>query len=495
MAVLCAYGDFTTPSRTQVVVPLRPVKLRKLKKVMDGVQSFNGEENKHEDVLRTAMKAAFDLLSEQSDMETLSEASAMGPVAHTFLITANADYLPSDSLENDTFPVHVIHPGVVPWSSKKTFVSHGWQLRSMYPPKLESIALSNEEGGLPANIRSLIQYARTGHRPGSLYDLVLDIKAARDCRIKGIMGSTKIASLKPGEVVYTFVKLKIKRFPSVLSALENFELRPNGTTSTAELIEQLDILLGERGTEILSVNVRYKHSLLPGNTKLSVKTKGVIHRERPVSTSDGDAPVPSARPASNRKMDVDKRLAFFIATHHPPHGALTTMRSLFGADGCLSACPAYVNLVTKELRHQARVLERLDLLNDDTVSRGSISDPACTGLAAGPLSDIRKRSSRTPSPSRCRPIIALKPDNTPILSPSKISPNKESPDKARQIWAQIRKSSRGDKIPVEELDLSDPVILEIQAQALKNQRSIGADTLRSLAKERRYSSGPVAPFL
>lgn len=495
LAVLCIHGDsMTHSSGTHVIVPLRSVNVRKVKSLLDGVRSSNKSIEQQEDFLEEAIRTAFDVLS-HSDSENMPEVSSHPLSGHVFLITANTDYVPSTPLKNETFHVHVVHPGIVPWNCRKDLPSNGWQLRSMYPPKLESVALSNEEGGLPAKVRALIQYARTGNQPGSLSDLVLDIRPGPDCRIEGIIGSIVIATLRPGEVISAFVKLKLGRFPLAFSALSTFELGPNETPSTAELMAQLGTMVGERGTEILSVEVCYKHSLLPENTQLSVTATSMLRRQVPESSWDGDPPVSNVSQVKDSQIQIQKRLAFFIATHHTPRRALSTLQSIFGINGCLSTDPVYIRLVTEELRYQGRITERFDLLDDDPVSNRSSINSTHMSLVGGPLSNISNRAVSTPSPHRRRPPTAIKHEaclDRPM--------SQESVDKAHKIWTEIRKNSKaakdGEGVPGDstQLEITDENIRQIQEIALKNKRSLGADTLKSFVQAER-TSGSFAPWL
>jgi hypothetical protein len=152
---------------------------------------------------------------------------------------------------------------------------------------------------------------------------------------------------------------------------------------------------------------------------------------------------------------------------------------MFGETTTPLACPAYFEQLRRELKHRVWISDRPDRLQNEVSSHGD------SGLTS-PFDHSKISSDR------------LDTTSTAIVNKRLVRiPSKESVDEARRIWVEMRKKARG-RESIRELSgympVSDENLMKIAEKALSNKRSLGADTLKSIATGRR-KSGLFAPWL
>jgi hypothetical protein len=240
-------------------------------------------------------------------------------------------------------------------------------------------------------------------------------------------------------------------------------------------------MLGEVLSELLTIEVVYSHSYFPDNTNLAV------HESCWLLRTDSMLGQPSPRVElwnERRKSFIRELLAYQLSSAWPQRDGLTKLeKSLRQAD--FSVCENYLSLLKEELAFQ-RGIATDDYFVTHVERNGppaAESSPhtshfsfeyqhtTCYDIAE---LDKAKRSSSTGSPAS---IIHR-------TVPSGQSPNEFGVDAAQKIWRHIRKHSKTrhelDQIAAKAAEENEE-IKEIKQRALKNKRSVGVDSLRSLA--------------
>ena len=371
------------------------------------------------------------------------------PHGHVIVLTSNMDGVSPDLLTSDHLQIHIIYAGIIPWHSQHA-QSDGWQIRGRFQPS-----------DVHKKIRNLISHSRRGVC-GTLSDLTLRIYPGTLCSIESVMGKSKIPTLQCGERITALIKLKV-----ALSSNEGDEDPPR---ISDELMEELDHMLGTASTRVLTAKLSYNHPMLPKGTRSSVSAQCRI--KKPTSRSEWSLPAPhiASSLTNDTQTIVQMRLVYYLATFHTPQRALIALSERFGIDGDQCVCSDYVKRVMDELKYQARVVERFDLVGTSSRKTENASEHFGQGLFH--ISNYKPHDWVTFSVS---PIVCEDPLT--------------STDEARKIWADMRRMSRTEHKDKGWRQLhtkgSPEMLRRIQERAMKNKRSIGADTLASLTNKAR----------
>ncbi|KAI9808345.1 MAG: hypothetical protein M1827_007494 [Pycnora praestabilis] len=574
LAVLSLNHKYSAPPGiAHVLSSLQPANLSAVKALVEGMKSRTRTGASPEDTpIGKAVEAAVDLLLKSRKVEITQQGKFTRPgdvhkklFCHVFVISPNyhissEHFVPNEKLTSyRKVQVHLVHPGLLPWRADHGY-PNGWVLRSsssIYPSKPSSTAVSRNEDGLLQRLRELISNARRGTLPGELTEVMVKITSTSNCSMVGVMGYTKKDLMRPGERMTAFVKLAIG--PAFPDKPPTSSLRPVSemTWGSEILLNRLDSMLGEYTTDILTVELTWKHTLVrPIDTVLRTIGTGQLKRH------NGNAALALSPSRSNgRDRDlfrahVQKSLAYFISIIHQPREGIKRLTELFGSDLKKSVCLDYVRSIITELCYHAHLTEKFDLrlfVHDfdigDEVSGRSEALRASKSFAAVSVISVahtswrhRKTTStgtsysshtppgtrtpatvRTPSGERTpsatntpysdRTASTIRtvgvPANSSALTVTKRGNSKastESDDEARKIWLDIRKKSIGHGRNLSRsstLDAVDEHMMEALAiSAVKNKRSVGADTLQSFAvrgrvssEERRDSGEQATPWL
>ncbi|KAL9641005.1 MAG: hypothetical protein Q9204_000408 [Flavoplaca sp. TL-2023a] len=341
-------------------------------------------------------------------------------------------------------------------------------------------------------LRTTIADARTGSLHGEVSELVLDLKPGRNCTIESVIGQRNIASIQLGDKIVALVTVNIGIAAAAGYTLGSLRQKDDPCPASDDPNKELDELLGTAPVSVLSARLRYKHSLLPPETRCTL-TKH-CHLQRPLPLGQRrvlphNSSVPKPR---HSQAEVQKQLAFHIATHHESRQAMMLLIEDFGDGGSRSACPEYIKRLLEELKYQARTIERFDLAEYRScpvvlTPREMRSDfwgqePFGQGLFHA--SDYKPHEWITDAP-----------DEVPIQFPARSSSKSksrdytnsdETTDEARKIWADLKRKSRKHLAPNGGGEHSMPREMDeatrrLKDLALKNKRSVGADSLKFLA--------------
>ena len=361
MAIICTDSVSVEHPELLTVMPLSLANPRRTKSTVDTIVGSTGEPNAS--ALDKAIRTAWATLVYSTPREQNSE---LGPFAfgHIFVLTPNASRIYPELLTHDLIQTHIVSTGSVPWKGQAEVRCNGWKMQSMYGQEMHAVRFSNdnETPNLVSDLQATINDARKGSLHGAVKDMVLDIKPGEDCAVEGVIGSPIIPSIQSGEKVIRLVRLKVGLPPAGGYSLTQLHGHCNPRPESENPEEVLDMLLGTTPVPILTATLKYRHSLLPADTECTLSTTCRVKRQLEPSDSP---PMPVARRNNKAPHEIQKRFVFYLATHNAPRQASLVIIEDFGMDGARSACPDYIKMVLKELKYQARLLERFGLSKEE----------------------------------------------------------------------------------------------------------------------------------
>jgi hypothetical protein len=330
----------------------------------------------------------------------------------------------------------------------------------------------------------------------------IELYPGRGCQIDGIIGSIhQVPTMSVGETHLVLAKILLGKATTPPDDREARE------TSSADLIAQLETHLGDTITSYLTVRVTYQHSGFPNNRNSAMNTESLkshftlLQTEATATVRRHDSQSawsPRASRAIANPM-VSNPLVSLVETHLPPDKARETLKRL--AD-------EWVPLPLAK-RSQQHLPGSSEETVKPTKSRfaATIDSAFATPLASPP--------SATVSAATLSGLFARLPQAH--LMEERAS---SEVDPARKIWTEMRRNSRGGRnrhhrssisadhyYSLEEesspgqLSSGDTSVSTISNRlsvrqkagdieqersrimetALRNKRSVGAETLRSIA--------------
>lgn len=286
--------------------------------------------------------------------------------------------------------------------------------------------------------------------------------------------------------------------------LNKFEptLRPIDTTSE-DLMTELENDLGHTSTPFLTVRLTYRHSGFPQLRGISLSSQGLSSHSTSIRTEataviNRHNPQSAWSPRTSQTMDTPllaNPVIDLIETHLPPDQAREAL-------GRLATERAFIPL--------ARRFQHLGGSSEETIKPNLVAK-SMPSLSTSPIQAMSRMSDFTNHvKTTSSPLIAMALAHTS-------RGNAESSDPARKIWTEMRRDSRQGQLRHSRASVSadhyynyedncspsrlsssetsvsslgsdgNPVTAferersRIMQTALKNKRSVGADTLRSIA--------------
>ena len=433
------------------------------------------------------------LLAKQT-MDDFHSCSAIAPQKlsdHVFVVSSNVSGCFELLTDMGSIKVHVIYPAITFQDAEEVRCSPNF---SSVPVKsLDSSANWRDPSRfLLDRLQTMLGIARADNGSGSITDLALRIKSAGSCKIVNVFGKQDAAELLPGQVITLLVKVKVPAVSRPRTTKFSMNLRKTPTQRYNDALMDLEGMLGETITDVMSVEVRYKHSAFPKNTEMVIMETVRISRPDPTSvwSTAGDA---DSRRAKDHEIES---LTYYVASHFEPGAALQILKEMFGSGSAQAPFPGYLHRVLEELHHRSG--KRGDTTNSEANPGENAGDSPQLGrfsfehrfcVVDGQRSPVLKRSA---SDSPATVIHRRTPDDRYLSA--------ETSDQARKIWHIMRRDSRSKHAAqndstesLDRLESTDDQLREIRRRALQNKRSVGADTLKSFAKG--GLEGGAAPWL
>ncbi len=508
---------------------LQRVDLEQLQRVLTNLEQIPTYGSPMRDTVQAPLDFCANILRSASRQSTeqfnnTSRVNVEEALQHIFLVTAvPVCYLKA---ERDDLQVHVINPGFIPWQRPPVGIS-GWQLH--LPGGSVPGAYGRSSKPLQVLERA-VESARLGASLGQLTELSVDISAAGGANVESVLGKTDYESLRPGQIARLLVRVKPGRAASAELRPGPIPTVPGLAISSEEVLTELDTLLGEKVEQLLQVQVRYKHTLLPRDTMLFTKKPCTIKRH--ASDSTWTRHLARSTPSGHHRLArYDIGLGEFIASTHDPVHALATLEALYDDDGRIPTVPTPIRHNLQELRHRLVVNKELNAAHQDQVQSAF---PAYYAQKEHVANGTLCEDQFTSTPSSQSPTSPRQEPEQDERVPTGTTSN----DEAHRIWSEMRKmlkptsnlavipgspissapqnltgmvfvssptslmdptattrTSAPTKISEEEKEKQHRV-REIAAQAVRNKRSVGAETLRSLAfGGTTRDSDSIAPWL
>ena len=536
---------------------LQPVDVDQLRHVLMAIEkNENVRENRVQNIQDTLKLCSGLFYTSAGDCDGRSGSDLNGrrrrAARHIFIITAEPT-LCSQRIGEDV-QVHLINPGIVhrKWPNVS---QEGWRLH-LPATGTGQLGLKGGSTASYSLLQKVIESARLGMSFGQLTDVTIGICASANVQIESIIGDIAYDKLKPGETAH--VLLKVRPGPAGL-------VHPNvpGIYNSSEVaLAELDTLLGETVQELFCVDVRYRHTLLPGDTTLCTRTVSSIRRHDRNSLWSSIS-AQSAADEGYPSGHFHDWLGQFLASRHSPGQTLAILKTLYDTSPVHWYSPDLGRLV-KELEHRQRAVGNFGSspslnLHDELATlkkkpsehqvlnpslsndpRARIASPQpCFSTSSTALSaeynsstdearriwvEMRKTikavssirspipscSSRTTEPAtdsnRASSLLLL---STPRSPTARLSSSSSSASSSSTIHRQPASSSAsflpfgspllggngGTSGSGDAIEGEQNIWADIAEQALRNQRSLGADTLKSFALGGHQDLGRFAPWL
>jgi hypothetical protein len=462
-------------------------------------------------------------------VEVLSKLSGISDIARDIIVISpnQMDTIACCKDIGPSFRTHLFNPGTVPYGD----VSHVDYDQQSYHPSVELMSGENSMRGSPSlypdlstsigwvldaaqcitghcrkhqshSLQDVIAYCRAQPHSGSISNLSISFQPRPDAVLENILGNLEHPILFPGQVISLMVQVRLKSLKPLLSRNDSPASSENSCArSISEAISDLEMTMGEHLSELFDVQVRYEHSLFPGNTQLLAHDTCWLRRilSTRQKRSNKDLQDSVVRERVHVRSSVQKQLALCLANLENPREALESLEAMFRSKRVTTSCLELIETIKGTLKYR----NDLSALEDGSYGQPS---PNCGSTLLSPMlplspyhhlspyeaerqdrvSEIERRfkhSSESPATVVRRNVAAM-----PEVDASN--------EAARKIWQHIRKTSRPKKELAEERtgyveaqEHSLRHIEEIKKTVLRNQRKMSAETLKSLARDIRHVSG------
>lgn len=358
-----------------------------------------------------------------------------------------------------------------------------------------------------------LNYAAIPNRiqTGSITSLRLCFKPAEGCQVVDIIGQKTAKNLHNGQSCALFIKVHV---PAIKQRAAYDSDEDNGA-----LFNELESILGTLNADLINVEARYRHSLLPHDNVIHVRQTAKIRRPR-IASRWSILTTPDDMSISD---EVHTKLAIHLADNYPPEKALKLIDRCIRVEATASQAVRQVRQTVLDDVNRQHAADGTDkpsvvITDVDMMDTGmptaleKFASTSSRALSQGyadserfknpPLpSDVRRRStslSAIPTTVQESRSLAAK-----ITSATNLSTLPETQDDARKVWHHIRHSSLSAKQaeelatqPVQQLEANDEQLKELRRRALANKRSVGAETLKdwkwseTMAQRTRKAEAP-----
>jgi hypothetical protein len=433
--------------------------------------------------------------------------------------------------------LHFLSSGVLP-SHAIPSDSYGWFVNTPGSQRFPTAEDGSEEEGQTRTLTLLLTSARYGAQLGAMQNILIDIQAGPESRILETIGNQSPERLFPGQAISLLVKVKVDSMEQLGDEGDGKYTASRDGFTISRAFNELEKILNELLRELITVRVSYRHSHFPANTTLEMTEVAWIRR--PAHHSRASDASSKSQDSTAQKLAAHKAVALAAAGAFNARDASTRLERI--ARHLIHLDPRSLDLMREELDFQMHVdgesylvdkFERQHLSgytprlkhrpSQLEISSARMREEAMRSLtgASRASSDVRRGHRdvvRSPTPSQRSAVHAppAPPGTTPLSSPSPgfqappvrglSADGPETGDPARRVWRQMRNLSRGreaeapleeeeeeregeDRFDEGEQPLDDKVMM-VRHEALRNRRSIGNDTLRSMARsmKRRENS-------
>lgn len=398
------------------------------------------------------------------------------------------------------------------------------------------------EGAAPDIVDTNNTMAALGYTAiaGDVFDVSFGVRMEDGCVLKEVLGQERQASFTQGGTVSIFLRVRVPPLPRPTSRHGDNKHDKGADLQTA--LKDVDHVLGETRTAVCTVFATYHGSSQPHAEAIVVEQTLSIRRPNSESIWSVPAVPPWDVDPAVVKAELRRCLESQVREMCSPQEALQALSRIFGDKGraCVfcsdhlcsthhgfpqEAAISDHTFVASGLGPNLRPSSSPHLGQFPREIENTLKNDESASTTAGVLSqtDVTRETSRLLMTDSCRnstgPSTGFETSHPrahaaePIDHPQEStgpSPNRNAPtsaphDRARQIWRHMRRDSRGHqkltgRSSLEKVIGGDEQARHIRDVAIRNQRSVGADTLRSLsggtlAALRDHGGGCGAPWL
>lgn len=374
---------------------------------------------------------------------------------------------------------------------------------------LSNLISGNASLDAPAGFDQPHSYSRdaTEAACGAITTLRLCFKPVQGCLLREVIGQKSVKDLVIGQQCSLFIKVRVPKIRVRDSTID---------PDQESLFTELESMIGTLKTEILHVEARYRHSMLPMDNVVTVRHVCKIKRPKVESRWSFFGPSDEL----GAPTEVHTMLARYVTAHYSSDKALELLEQYLSPASLMQPGVRDLYDSLHDLRNQQEdrpsdakpsvIVTDIDL---DTMSGNAVGSehfstaPNTPSLIEGPPSrtlgsstssaSLDSKSQPLPLLPKFAPPLLTAPKTTTALSTaisSSTGPDtastpdtSASPDTARKLWRHIRRTSLSTKQQLEEmtperlnqLEADDEHLRELRRRALANKRSIGAETLRA----------------
>ena len=476
LAILATHGC-NTESGPHVILPIEFASAQRVRLIVDSITLYS---TKTDTRIIEALAVAANLLVEKPT--EINTAFNHLSLRHVIVFTTDPCAVSLNTHQIDELvTVHFVNSGLVPWKTLAAPSTHRWIITNDLLSPLSTEKLDHSD--FHRKLGNMLIDMRHYHDHGSLTNIVLKIKPGYKCHLRGIMGETAFLRLFPGQTRTCLVKVETNLLPDQRSRLLQFPSGLRTPSGAIDIEKELELIIGNEDRTILSVTVQYEHSLFPARTICSYQSDARISEYVQVPEGFGPMAAPS------RNSIVQRRVVLHLASCQCPRQALTTLTSHFGINSNRLLCHAYIESMVEELKHRSHIQEHHAIASNSDV----MTDPSDSEVRGNDCKSFSVGTIGTPlqSTSSGMTDAIAHTSSIPPTTAGSIAKDKET-DMARKIWLELRRNSKsahftqtrtntpGERPMKNSTFLADEW-KRIQSIALKNQRSLGQDTLRSLS--------------
>jgi len=334
---------------------------------------------------------------------------------------------------------------------------------------------------------------------GTITSLRLCFKPADGCIIVNLVGQKALKNLVIGQSCSLFVMVQVPKVrPATTAYAEDDQ---------ASLFADLESIVGVLETELLHVEARYRHSMLPSSNVVAIRDVAKVRRPKLDSRWSLSRPCSDIQTAEQ----VHTKLAIHIADHYPCERVLRLIDRYLSAEAVqeepvrqirqsiaeeLNGRQESGSTFTKRHINPSVVVTDIDHYTETTSAALSENFSTASSTLVEDKSPALVVPVRHLVGVRSASLAAL----TNLAPPSHVAGLKSSPsathapvetpvdgeDDARKLWRHMRRSSMSaqrlaelaDSDKLEQLSVSDEIMRELRQKALANKRSVGAETLK-----------------
>lgn len=365
--------------------------------------------------------------------------------------------------------IHHVNTSAIPIISKPSTI-RGWCL------SLSGLSSAT-------SLRDIVLAARQGIIPTTVTNAHVDLHSGRGCRVVKTYGEHYLGNIGQGQTAILLVLLEIPEY----TVYPQQNAQTMAQSNLDHDFEELETMLGDVYQDCLEVVATYTDSLGHATTARHVCS---IRRPDPSSFwSMARLPILPQPPSADAEM-VAGRLVMCISTSAEPMEAPALLDSvLAGFPTCSTALVSQIQAVRRELIFRAGSFRSFQDLSNIAETE-EVMTPRQSSENSRPNTVTSSIGSRRDSSDSTATVIHNQQTST------------DSTDSARRIWQHMRKDSKSNKHQGITVCNNSQIVasrqdqlMTLRREALRNKRSIGADSLRSFSLPGVDGRSSVAPWL